>query len=149
MTPEHQRVVRVPNLEGFQREVPPEADGQPSVVYLLLSEKWVKGSRRMLPCKEVGLSLQSRNARGDIVWLYEAHEVDFAREGPAFPIDQAVMAGMKQLETIVAAHLQLARYDVRKGDYALPSTVKPLWSGFECAVWKKDGADSVTVFAKS
>jgi hypothetical protein len=87
----------------------------------------------------VGLSLQGTTQCGEIVWLNESHAITWAGHEPAFGADRCIYDGVFALKEIVAGHLKALGYDVREGDYALPSSLQPLNARFECARWVKVG----------
>jgi hypothetical protein len=133
------RVIRVPSLAAFVTEAPPTPMGE-AIVRLAASESFLpQRGKVVIPRKRVALSLQGTTCRGEIVWLNESHLITWAGNEPAFGADRCIYDGMHALKDIVAAHLKRLGYEVREGDYALPSSLQPLNSRFECARWEKVG----------
>jgi hypothetical protein len=133
------RVLRVPSLAAFVREIPPAGDtpAAAAVVRLNAVETFLPNGKTAIPRKAIGLSLQGVNAQGELVWLYEGHVIVWMPDGPGFGDDRSIYAGLPVLRDIVRAHLVSLGYDVREGDYALPASVQPLNARFECARWIK------------
>jgi|CXWL01.1.fsa_nt_gi hypothetical protein len=133
------RVIRVPSLTAFVKEAPPVPLGE-AVVRIAASESFLpQRGKVIVPRKQVGVSLQGTTPNGEIVWLNESHIITWAGHEPAFDSDRCIFDGMFTLKEIVAAHLTSLGYDVREGDFALPSSLQPLNARFECARWVKVG----------
>ena len=135
----HNRVIRVPSLAAFVKEAPPTPAGM-VVVRLAASESFLpQRGKVIVPRKLVGVSLQGTAPGGEIVWLNESHTITWVGHEPAFGVDRCIFDGVFALKEIVAAHLKSLGYDVREGDFALPSSLQPLNARFECARWVKVG----------
>lgn len=134
----HNRVIRVPSLAAFLREMPP-VNGKPTVVRISASEATLPQRRPSsgVPRRQVGISLQGLNAQSEIVWLYEGHVIVWLPDSPGFEADRSIHEGIITLKNIVHHHLSALGYDVREGDYALPANLQPLNARFECARWLK------------
>lgn len=134
------RILRVTSLKSFCDEVPPQRDevplpcepnGHKPVVRLL--NRQVEGQHSAV----LLLSLQGINAAGEVIWLCEAHTISWLYGKPFGQAAESAHAGMRDLETIVRAHLEANGYEVRAGDYGLPDSIKPLAASFECAKWAR------------
>lgn len=135
----HNRVIRVPSLAAFVKELPPTPAGA-TVVRIAASESFLPlRGKVIIPRKLVGVSLQGTAPGGEIVWLNESHLITWAGHEPAFGVDRCIFDGVFALKEIVATHLTSLGYDVREGDFALPSSLQPLNARFECARWVKVG----------
>lgn len=135
----HNRVIRVPSLAAFVKELPPTPAGA-IVVRIAASESFLpQRGKVIIPRKLVGVSLQGTTPGGEIVWLNESHIITWAGNEPAFGVDRCIFDGVFTLKEIVAAHLTSLGYDVREGDFALSSSLQPLNARFECAKWVKVG----------
>lgn len=125
------RVVRSTSLAGFLNELPalPGPDGQKPILRLLNHQVEGQHSTSLV------LSLQGVNGAGEVVWLCEAHTISWLYGKPFGRASESAYAGMRDLESLVRAHLEAQGYDVRQGDYGLPESIKPLAASFECAKW--------------
>lgn len=131
------RIIRVPSLAAFVKEVPP-INGKAAVVRLAAAEAFLpQRGKSAMPRKNIGLSLQGVNEHGEVTWMHESHVVLWLPDGPGFGADRAIYNGVMDLKDVVRDHLASLGYDVRDGDYALPSNLQPLNTRFECAKWVK------------
>lgn len=128
------RIVRVISLAGFVAEVPPGPMTNGNTPVVRISNIRMEGEHSAT----FTLNAQAVNAAGEIVWLAEVRRAGWLYGQPFGKDAESIYAGMGELERIAHDWFAAQGYDVREGDYGLPSDIKALAAQFECARWLKD-----------
>lgn len=130
-------VILINTLAEFVAEVPP-----PAVVRLNLTEN--SEHTKMLTYLHVNLNLQALNSEGHVVWLHDNHALEKVIGGNGFwrPAHQSIYRQMPAAQRIVRDWLTARGYEVRGGQFGLPSDIKPVRGAFECVDWVKVDEDT-------